>query len=102
MFYIFKPNLFYFFSYSVLKVREDPVFRREGSDIHVDAVLSITQVMVFDEEILEQYSCNYLVECFWDPLISGEVTVVGDRSLEVYYHNIKHLVVCVTFMIIDF
>ncbi|KAK7348708.1 hypothetical protein VNO80_23333 [Phaseolus coccineus] len=24
-------------------VREDPVFRREGSDIHVDAVLSITQ-----------------------------------------------------------
>ncbi|BAB11067.1 DnaJ protein-like [Arabidopsis thaliana] len=29
--------------YVTLKVREDPVFRREGSDIHVDAVLSVTQ-----------------------------------------------------------
>uniref|UniRef100_A0A2N9J8W9 Uncharacterized protein n=1 Tax=Fagus sylvatica TaxID=28930 RepID=A0A2N9J8W9_FAGSY len=29
--------------YVVIKVREDPVFRREGADIHVDAVLSITQ-----------------------------------------------------------
>ena len=27
-----------------MQVREDPVFRREGPDIHVDAVLSITQV----------------------------------------------------------
>uniref|UniRef100_A0A7N2N8N7 Chaperone DnaJ C-terminal domain-containing protein n=1 Tax=Quercus lobata TaxID=97700 RepID=A0A7N2N8N7_QUELO len=32
--------------YIVIKVREDPVFRREGADIHVDAVLSITQVML--------------------------------------------------------
>lgn len=32
--------------YVVLKVREDPVFRREGSDIHVDAVLSITQAIL--------------------------------------------------------
>uniref|UniRef100_A0A2N9FR72 CR-type domain-containing protein n=1 Tax=Fagus sylvatica TaxID=28930 RepID=A0A2N9FR72_FAGSY len=30
--------------YVVIKVREDPVFRREGADIHVDAVLIITQV----------------------------------------------------------
>ncbi|GFZ02772.1 gametophytic factor 2 [Actinidia rufa] len=30
--------------YVTIKVREDPVFRREGPDIHVDAVLSITQV----------------------------------------------------------
>ncbi|MCI00220.1 chaperone protein dnaJ mitochondrial-like, partial [Trifolium medium] len=29
--------------YVTIKVREDPVFRREGSDIHVDTVLSITQ-----------------------------------------------------------
>lgn len=29
---------------TILKVRDDPIFRREGSDIHVDAVLSITQV----------------------------------------------------------
>ncbi|KAG9150711.1 hypothetical protein Leryth_008150 [Lithospermum erythrorhizon] len=29
-----------------VKVREDPVFRRERSDIHVDAVLSITQAML--------------------------------------------------------
>ncbi|PQM34737.1 chaperone protein dnaJ GFA2 mitochondrial [Prunus yedoensis var. nudiflora] len=29
--------------YVTVKVREDPVFRREGADIHVDAVLSITQ-----------------------------------------------------------
>ena len=29
------------------QVRADPVFRREGSDIHVDAVLSITQVLNF-------------------------------------------------------
>lgn len=28
----------------LIQVKEDPVFRREGSDIHVDAVLSITQV----------------------------------------------------------
>ncbi|KAF3665073.1 putative protein -like protein [Capsicum annuum] len=32
--------------YVVFKVREDPVFRREGSDIHVDAVLSITQAIL--------------------------------------------------------
>ncbi|KAG6400574.1 hypothetical protein SASPL_137414 [Salvia splendens] len=29
--------------YVKIKVREDPVFRREGADIHVDATLSITQ-----------------------------------------------------------
>ncbi|KAJ8899177.1 hypothetical protein K2173_012353 [Erythroxylum novogranatense] len=29
-----------------IKVREDPVFRREGSNIHVDAVLSITQAIL--------------------------------------------------------
>ncbi|GAA0139259.1 chaperone [Lithospermum erythrorhizon] len=29
-----------------VKVREDPVFRRERSDIHVDAVLSIAQAML--------------------------------------------------------
>ena len=28
----------------ILQVREDPVFRREGSDIHVNSVLSVTQV----------------------------------------------------------
>ncbi|XP_020233377.1 chaperone protein dnaJ GFA2, mitochondrial-like [Cajanus cajan] len=32
--------------YVTMKVREDPVFRREGSDIHVDAVLSITQAIL--------------------------------------------------------
>ncbi|KAF7824514.1 chaperone protein dnaJ GFA2, mitochondrial [Senna tora] len=32
--------------YVTVKVREDPVFRREGSDIHVDAVLSITQAIL--------------------------------------------------------
>ncbi|KAK4372209.1 hypothetical protein RND71_007593 [Anisodus tanguticus] len=32
--------------YVVIKVREDPVFRREGSDIHVDAALSITQAIL--------------------------------------------------------
>ncbi|MED6107972.1 hypothetical protein PIB30_019000 [Stylosanthes scabra] len=32
--------------YVTLKVREDPVFRREGSDIHVNAVLSITQAIL--------------------------------------------------------
>ncbi|KAI7747822.1 hypothetical protein M8C21_013237 [Ambrosia artemisiifolia] len=30
----------------VIKVREDPVFRREGSNIHVDAVLNITQAIL--------------------------------------------------------
>jgi molecular chaperone DnaJ len=29
-----------------VKVRDDPVFRREGPDIHVDAVLSITQAIL--------------------------------------------------------
>lgn len=29
-----------------LQVKEDPVFRREGADIHVDTVLSITQVIL--------------------------------------------------------
>ncbi|KAJ0973264.1 hypothetical protein J5N97_021223 [Dioscorea zingiberensis] len=29
-----------------IKVRADPVFRREGKDIHVDAVLSISQAML--------------------------------------------------------
>ncbi|MED6171555.1 hypothetical protein PIB30_041705 [Stylosanthes scabra] len=32
--------------YVTLKVREDPVFHREGSDIHVNAVLSITQAIL--------------------------------------------------------
>ncbi|CDP07724.1 unnamed protein product [Coffea canephora] len=32
--------------YVTIKVREDPVFRREGADIHVDAVLSITQAIL--------------------------------------------------------
>ncbi|XP_008231339.1 PREDICTED: chaperone protein dnaJ GFA2, mitochondrial [Prunus mume] len=32
--------------YVTVKVREDPVFRREGADIHVDAVLSITQAIL--------------------------------------------------------
>uniref|UniRef100_A0A453QGL9 CR-type domain-containing protein n=1 Tax=Aegilops tauschii subsp. strangulata TaxID=200361 RepID=A0A453QGL9_AEGTS len=29
--------------YVAIKVREDPVFRREKGDIHVDAVLNVTQ-----------------------------------------------------------
>ncbi|XP_058193334.1 chaperone protein dnaJ GFA2, mitochondrial-like isoform X1 [Rhododendron vialii] len=32
--------------YVTIKVREDPVFRREGADIHVDAVLSIAQAIL--------------------------------------------------------
>ncbi|OVA10332.1 Heat shock protein DnaJ [Macleaya cordata] len=32
--------------YVTIKVREDPIFRREGPDIHVDAVLSITQAIL--------------------------------------------------------
>ncbi|XP_072994765.1 chaperone protein dnaJ GFA2, mitochondrial [Typha latifolia] len=32
--------------YVTLKVREDPVFRREKADIHVDAVLSVTQAIL--------------------------------------------------------
>ncbi|CAA2968882.1 chaperone dnaJ GFA2, mitochondrial [Olea europaea subsp. europaea] len=32
--------------YVIIKVREDPVFRREGPDIHVDAILSITQAIL--------------------------------------------------------
>nr|CAD1830954.1 unnamed protein product [Ananas comosus var. bracteatus] len=32
--------------YVTLKVREDPVFRRDKADIHVDAVLSITQAIL--------------------------------------------------------
>ncbi|XP_019051593.1 PREDICTED: chaperone protein dnaJ GFA2, mitochondrial-like isoform X2 [Nelumbo nucifera] len=32
--------------YVTIKVREDPVFRREGPDIHVDAVLSVSQAIL--------------------------------------------------------
>ncbi|CAA3010270.1 chaperone dnaJ GFA2, mitochondrial [Olea europaea subsp. europaea] len=32
--------------YVIVKVKEDPVFRREGPDIHVHAVLSITQAIL--------------------------------------------------------
>ncbi|KAA8520268.1 hypothetical protein F0562_014524 [Nyssa sinensis] len=32
--------------YVTIRVREDPVFRREGPDIHVDAVLSVTQAIL--------------------------------------------------------
>lgn len=45
-----KPSQLNFFH--PLQVREDPVFRREGLDVHVNAVLSFTQVM-FHEENLE-------------------------------------------------
>jgi hypothetical protein len=34
-------NLIFIF---LLQVREDPVFRREGNHVHVDAALSIAQV----------------------------------------------------------
>lgn len=43
-FLIFNDIVMIFFS---SQVREDPVFRREGSNIHVDAVLSVTQVKTF-------------------------------------------------------
>ncbi|ESQ32509.1 hypothetical protein EUTSA_v10004199mg [Eutrema salsugineum] len=32
--------------YVIFKVREDPVFRRDGSDIHVDSVLNVTQAIL--------------------------------------------------------
>ncbi|CAN6455318.1 unnamed protein product [Victoria cruziana] len=32
--------------YVTIKVREDPVFRREGADIHVDAVISVSQAIL--------------------------------------------------------
>ncbi|KAH9710258.1 Chaperone protein dnaJ GFA2 [Citrus sinensis] len=32
--------------YVTIKVREDPVFRREGANIHVDSVLSVTQAIL--------------------------------------------------------
>ncbi|XP_010547239.1 PREDICTED: chaperone protein dnaJ GFA2, mitochondrial-like [Tarenaya hassleriana] len=32
--------------YVTIKVREDPVFRRDGADIHVDSVLSVTQAVL--------------------------------------------------------
>ncbi|XP_030547370.1 chaperone protein dnaJ GFA2, mitochondrial [Rhodamnia argentea] len=32
--------------YVTIKVREDPVFRREGADIHVDTVLGVTQAIL--------------------------------------------------------
>ncbi|CAF2144015.1 unnamed protein product [Brassica rapa subsp. narinosa] len=32
--------------YVIFKVREDPVFRREGSDIHVNSVISVTQAIL--------------------------------------------------------
>lgn len=32
--------------YVIIKVREDPIFRREGPHIHVDAVLNITQAIL--------------------------------------------------------
>ncbi|KAG6424577.1 hypothetical protein SASPL_114995 [Salvia splendens] len=32
--------------YVMIKVKEDPVFRREGADIHVDTILSITQAIL--------------------------------------------------------
>jgi hypothetical protein len=49
--FYFKASQLYFFPLYFLQVREDPVFRREGLDIHVDAVLSITQVMFNDENL---------------------------------------------------
>ncbi|XP_031505208.1 chaperone protein dnaJ GFA2, mitochondrial-like isoform X2 [Nymphaea colorata] len=32
--------------YVTIRVREDPVFRREGADIHVDSVLSVSQAIL--------------------------------------------------------
>ncbi|XP_042517634.1 chaperone protein dnaJ GFA2, mitochondrial-like [Macadamia integrifolia] len=32
--------------YVTIKVQQDPIFRREGSDIHVDGVLSVTQAIL--------------------------------------------------------
>nr|GMD70387.1 chaperone protein DnaJ GFA2, mitochondrial [Ipomoea batatas] len=41
----------------ILKVREDPVFRRERSDIHVDAVLTITQVISLSIPLFQRQYC---------------------------------------------
>ncbi|KAK7846901.1 chaperone protein dnaj gfa2 [Quercus suber] len=53
--------------YIVIKVREDPVFRREGADIHVDAVLSITQMNSWKSPIMlflntSSVTCSQLME----------------------------------------
>uniref|UniRef100_A0A803NAT2 Uncharacterized protein n=1 Tax=Chenopodium quinoa TaxID=63459 RepID=A0A803NAT2_CHEQI len=45
--------------YVIIKVREDPVFRREGSNIHVDAVLSITQILLLLQVTPTQIWCLY-------------------------------------------
>lgn len=39
--------LLFIFVWKTFQVRKDPVFRREGNNIHVDAVLSLAQVAHF-------------------------------------------------------
>jgi hypothetical protein len=44
-----KVNLIFIF---LLQVREDPIFRREGNHVHVDAVLSIAQVISLSSNLI--------------------------------------------------
>ncbi|XP_072950660.1 chaperone protein dnaJ GFA2, mitochondrial-like [Typha angustifolia] len=48
--------------YVTVKVREDPVFRREGSNIHVDAVLSIAQAILGGSVIVPTLTGNVSVK----------------------------------------
>ncbi|KAG6393232.1 hypothetical protein SASPL_147468 [Salvia splendens] len=61
----------------MIKVKEDPVFRREGADIHVDTILSITQAI--------------LGGTIQVPTLSGDVVVKRTLKYESYltftYHD---------------
>lgn len=60
----YTPSFFsaFFFGLDILQVREDPVFRREGANIHVDSVLSVTQV--------KYYSTFYIIDILYSLFVS--------------------------------
>lgn len=59
----YTPSFFsaFFFGLDILQVREDPVFRREGANIHVDSVLSVTQVNYYSIFYIIDILCSLFV-----------------------------------------
>lgn len=59
-------------------MREDPVFRREKEDIHVDAVLSVTQVPSSVFMFILYQGWIYELDNNWVRFFSGELHEASD------------------------
>ncbi|VFR02372.1 unnamed protein product [Cuscuta campestris] len=74
--------------YVTLKVREDPVFRRERSDIHVDAPLTITQAILGGTTQVPTLTGDVVVKTSKNTTILPNQTSPYARSSHFLYRNL--------------